>query len=92
MNGFKLFNMMYVKLMKIKKLCVDQRRDQQKKTDSHHEEKELRFRKKTRCYRKENFKQNHVIKSKISIKKKLLLYIEKIEEKLTFKQLTLLPL
>lgn len=46
MNGFKLFNMMYVKLMKIKKLCVDQRRDQQKKTDSHHEEKELRFRKK----------------------------------------------
>lgn len=31
MNGFKLFNMIYVKLMKIKKLCVDQRRDQQKK-------------------------------------------------------------
>lgn len=64
MNGFKLFNMMYVKLMKIKKLCVDQRRDQQKKTDSHHEEKELRFRKKKntmlskrkfqtkRCYQK----------------------------------------
>lgn len=69
MNGFKLFNMMYVKLMKIKKLCVDQRGNQQKKTDSHHEEKELRFRKKTRCYRKENFKQNDVIKSKISIKK-----------------------
>lgn len=69
MNGFKLFNMMYVKLMKIKKLCVDQRGNQQKKTDSHYEEKELRFRKKTRCYRKENFKQNDVIKSKISIKK-----------------------
>lgn len=69
MNGFKLFNMMYVKLMKIKKLCVGQRGNQQKKTDSHHEEKELRFRKKTRCYRKENFKQNDVIKSKISIKK-----------------------
>lgn len=49
-------------------------------------------RKKTRCYRKENFKQNDVIKSKISIKKKLQLYIEKTEEKLTFKQLTLLPL
>lgn len=61
--------MMYVKLMKIKKVCVDQRTDQQRKTESHHEEKELRFRKKTRCYRKENFKQNDVIKSKISIKK-----------------------
>lgn len=31
MNGFKLLNMIYVKLMKIKKSCVDQRRDQQKK-------------------------------------------------------------
>lgn len=64
MNGFKLFNMMYVKLMKIKKVCVDQRTDQQRKTESHHEEKELRFRKKKntmlskrkfqtkRCYQK----------------------------------------
>lgn len=55
MNGFKLFNMMYVKLMKIKKLCVDQRRDQQKKTDSHHEEKELRFRKKNTMLSKRKF-------------------------------------
>lgn len=58
MNGFKLFNMMYVKLMKIKKVCVDQRTDQQRKTESHHEEKELRFRK----------KKHDVIEKKISNK------------------------
>lgn len=39
-------------------MCVDQRTDQQRKTESHHEEKELRFRK----------KKHDVIEKKISNK------------------------
>lgn len=70
MNGFKLFNMMYVKLMKIKNCVLIKEQTNREKLKVIMKRKSYALeRKKTRCYRKENFKQNDVIKSKISIKK-----------------------